>query len=80
MQEECREGSLYTHCQESRSLLGEAGQTGTWDSRESRPILLRVLIPDRAQLGYQKGNEEGGDGGKEQGAWESAEVGYPKGA
>ena len=31
MQEECREGSLDKHCLASRSLLGEAGQTSTWD-------------------------------------------------
>ena len=80
MQEECREESLYMHCQESRSLLGEAGQTGTWHSRDSCPVFLRVFLPDRSQLGYQKGNEESGDGGKEQRAWESAEVGHPEGA
>ena len=31
MQEGYREQSLDMHCQESRSLLGEASQTGTWD-------------------------------------------------
>ena len=28
------------HCQESRSLLGEADQTGTWDSRDSCPVFV----------------------------------------
>ena len=39
--------------------------------------IFRVFLPDRSQLGYQKGYEESGDGGKQQGAWESAEVGHP---
>ena len=38
---------------------------------------FRVFLPDRAKLGYQKGYEESGNGGKEQGTWESAEVWHP---
>ena len=39
-----------------------------------------VFLPDWAQLGYEKGNEEGGKSGKDQGAREGAEVGHPEGA
>ena len=39
--------------------------------------IFRVFLPDRAKIGYQKGYEESGYGGKEQGTWESAEVRYP---
>ena len=64
-------------CQASRSLLGEAGQTGTQDSCDT---VFFVLLPDGAQLGDDEGNSEGGNGGQEQGAWECAEVGNPEGA
>ena len=37
-------------------------------------------LPDWAQLGDEKGNEECGKSGKDQGAWEGAEVGHPEGA
>ena len=38
------------------------------------------MLPDWAQLGDEKGNEECGKSGKDQGAWEGAEVGHPEGA
>ena len=39
--------------------------------------IIVLLLPNRAQLGYQKGQEESGNGGKEQGTWEGAEVRHP---
>ena len=38
------------------------------------------VLPNRAQLSDEQGNEEGNNGGEDEGTWESTEVGQPEGA